>query len=125
MAPKIESRITFLYTNDLQATSNFYENILGFQLALDQGLCHIYQVCVNGFLGFCAKNGVGSNNKEDIIFTLVTPDVDAWYEHLKRCDVVVEKKPQYNPKFQIYHTFFRDPNGYLIEIQRFEDPAWK
>jgi hypothetical protein len=24
----------------------------------------------------------------------------------------------------IYHCFLRDPNGYLIEIQRFLDPAW-
>ena len=124
MHPKIESQITFLYTDDLQATTEFYENILGFQLVLDQGPCRIYQVCLNGYLGFCENNGVGANNKKDIIFTLVTPDVDAWYERLKRFDVVFEKEPQYNPRFQIYHTFFRDPNGYLIEIQRFEDPTW-
>ena len=124
MALKIDSQITFLYTNDLLATSEFYEDCLGLKLALDQGLCRIYQVCINGFLGFCANKEAGSNNKKDIIFTLVTPDVDAWYEHLKRCGVEIEKEPQYNPKFQIYHTFFRDPNGYLIEIQRFEDPAW-
>ena len=24
----------------------------------------------------------------------------------------------------IYHCFLRDPNGYLIEIQRFLNPAW-
>jgi len=25
---------------------------------------------------------------------------------------------------RIYHCFLRDPNGYLLEIQRFLDPAW-
>ena len=24
----------------------------------------------------------------------------------------------------IYHFFLRDPDGYLIEVQRFLDPAW-
>ncbi|OQY24133.1 MAG: hypothetical protein DRJ03_06405 [Chloroflexi bacterium] len=30
-----------------------------------------------------------------------------------------------NPRYNIYHCFLRDPNGYLIEIQRFLDSAWK
>jgi hypothetical protein len=34
------------------------------------------------------------------------------------------KPPTYNERYQIYHLFARDPNGYLIEIQRFEDPRW-
>ena len=25
---------------------------------------------------------------------------------------------------KIYHFFFRDPNGYMLEIQRFENPNW-
>ncbi len=29
-----------------------------------------------------------------------------------------------NPEYRIYHCFLRDPDGYQIEIQRFDDPAW-
>ena len=39
--------------------------------------------------------------------------------------VPIEKGPVFNPDFQIYQMFLRDPNGYLIEIQRFEDPRWQ
>jgi len=30
----------------------------------------------------------------------------------------------YTPDLAGTARFFRDPNGYLIEIQRFEDPRW-
>ena len=32
--------------------------------------------------------------------------------------------PALNPEYGIYHCFLRDPNGYLVEIQRFLDPSW-
>ena len=59
-----------------------------------------------------------------IILTLVSQEVDAWYDYLSQKGIAFETPPQFNPKFNIYHCFLRDPNGYLIEIQRFEDPAW-
>ena len=37
---------------------------------------------------------------------------------------MIEKPPTHNPEFAIYHFFFRDPSGYLLEIQRFDDPRW-
>jgi catechol 2,3-dioxygenase-like lactoylglutathione lyase family enzyme len=47
--------------------------------------------------------------------------VDGWYEHLSARGVAFEKPPQINPQYRIYHCFLRDPDGYLIEIQRFLD----
>jgi catechol 2,3-dioxygenase-like lactoylglutathione lyase family enzyme len=35
------------------------------------------------------------------------------------------RHPAFNADFRIYHCFFPDPNGYLLEIQRFDDPAWR
>jgi catechol 2,3-dioxygenase-like lactoylglutathione lyase family enzyme len=95
--PPIEKQITFLYTNDLTTSAQFYEDKLGLELWLDQGSCRIYSV----------------------IFTLVTQQVDEWYEYLKKLGVEFEKPPTFNEKYKIYHCFLHDPNGYLIEIQRF------
>ena len=55
---------------------------------------------------------------------LVTREVDEWYQKLRDRNVKFEKEPAYNPEYNIYHCFLRDPNGYLVEIQRFCDPAW-
>jgi catechol 2,3-dioxygenase-like lactoylglutathione lyase family enzyme len=60
-----------------------------------------------------------------VILTIVTKEVDRWYDYLVDRGVVFEKEPVFNPEYNIYHCTFRDPNGYLIEIQRFEDPGWE
>jgi catechol 2,3-dioxygenase-like lactoylglutathione lyase family enzyme len=59
-----------------------------------------------------------------VILTLVTDDVDGWHARLAAKGVTFEKEPAANPEYGIYHCFFRDPNGYLLEIQRFDDPNW-
>ena len=121
--PHIAQQITFLYTQDLEKSAFFYEQIMGFSMVLDQGTCRIYRTTTDGFLGFCQREGV-LPPKDDVIFTLVSPDVDAWYEYLCAKGVEFEKPPQENHQYKIYHCFLRDPNGYLIEIQRFLDPRW-
>lgn len=123
MHPKIESQITFLYTNNLEVTGEFYEDKMGFPLVLDQGPCRIYEVTQNSYVAFCQKK-CKSVDISSVIFTIVTPDVDGWYEHLHMKGVDFEEPPQMNQKFKIYHAFLRDPNGYLIEIQKFDDPSW-
>jgi len=121
--PPIDQQITFLYTRDLEATARFYEGILGLPLALDQRDCRVYRVSRGGYVGFCRRSSA-PEQPSGIILTLVTPDVDGWYRHLADLGVAFEKPPALNPKYDIYHCFLRDPNGYLIEIQRFLDPAW-
>jgi hypothetical protein len=39
--------------------------------------------------------------------------------------VEIETSPRHNPQYQIYQMFLRDPNGYRVEVQRFEDPRWQ
>ena len=34
------------------------------------------------------------------------------------------RPPAHNPRFGIYHLFLRDPDGHLVEIQRFDDADW-
>ncbi len=123
MTGKIDAHIVFLATRDLPATATFYEKTLGLALALDQGKCRIYQVAENAYLGFCTKPEV--HTTDNVIVTLVTRDVDGWYQRLQNLGATFEKQPSFNPDYQIYHCFLRDPNGYLIEIQRFEDPRWR
>lgn len=119
---RFESVVTFCYTADLQASARFYAEDLKLPLALDQGTCRIYRVASGGFLGVCQREE--GPDPTGVILTLVTEDVDTWFEHLKARGVPVEKPPTLNEKYDIYHCFLRDPNGYLVEIQRFNDPDW-
>jgi catechol 2,3-dioxygenase-like lactoylglutathione lyase family enzyme len=117
-----ESHITFLNTEDLEATTRFYEEVLGLTLVLDQGGCRIFQVAAEAYVGFCKRETVGPT--QGVILTLVTDEVDEWSERLSRRGVSLETQPRHNPEYNIYHCFLRDPNGYLVEIQRFDDPDW-
>ncbi|NDJ60877.1 MAG: VOC family protein [Chloroflexi bacterium] len=118
--PSIDQHVTFLYTRDLETTARFYAETLGLPLALDQGTCRIYRVSSAGYLGVCQRDG--DPPTDGLIITLVSADVDGWYAYLQAQGVAFEQPPQLNPKYDIYHCFLRDPNGYLIEIQRFNQP---
>ncbi len=120
----ITEQITFLYTRDLKTTAHFYEQIMRLPLVLDQGGCRIYRVIGDAYVGFCERKEA-PEQPQGILFTLVTPDVDGWAEHLRSHGVPFEKAPAFNPTYNIYHCFVRDPNGYVIEIQRFLDEDWK
>lgn len=122
--PSVEQQITFLFTHDLEATARFYEDILGLPLALDQGDCRIYRTAGSAYLGFCQR-APQTPQAAGILLTLVTAQVDEWYHSLCARGVVFDKPPALNPRYNIYHCFLRDPNGYVIEIQRFLDPRWK
>lgn len=120
----IEQAITFLYTANLDRTAAFYESIIGLTLWRDQGTCRIYRVSSDGLLGFCQRDvpeSAAGPGEDRVIFTIVTSDVDGWYERLRQRGVTFSAPPRENPTYRIYHCFLRDPNGYLIEIQRFLD----
>jgi catechol 2,3-dioxygenase-like lactoylglutathione lyase family enzyme len=121
--PTIKEQITFIYVAELETSRKFYEEILGFELVVDQGSCRIVRSAEGGYLGYCEKGG-GEVQHSDLIITLVSDDVDQWYTFLVEQKVDILEPPRVNPDYQIYHFFFHDPDGYKIEIQRFLDPSW-
>ncbi|MBF0276462.1 MAG: VOC family protein [SAR324 cluster bacterium] len=123
MQNKLDSQITFLGCSNLSENHEFYTKIMGFPLILDQGKCRIYRSVGQSYLGFCQREG--EVLAQGVILTLLTQDVDGYYQLIQERGGSFEKSPSFNPAFQIYHCFLRDPNNYLIEIQRFEDPRWQ
>lgn len=126
MSYPFDQFVTFIYTHDLDDSAEFYGELLGLPLVLDQGPCRIFRVSANAFLGICTKTDAADAPPQPagVILTLVSDDVDGWYNTLSARGVPIEKSPQLNPTFNIYHLFIRDPNGYLVEIQTFRDPTW-
>ena len=113
-----EGMIVFLGTDNLENTHSFYHDTLGLPLYKDQGLCRIYDVPGGGKIGFCEHMDISKSGKSPII-TLLIDDVDGVYKRLSEKGVKIEKEPGVNPKFNIYHFFAKDPNGYYVEIQKF------
>lgn len=116
-----EQTVTFLPTRSLDAATHFYRNILGLPLVRDQGVCRIFKSSPNGYLGFCTHLQAPPI-PEGLILTLVCNDVDTWHAKLVAAGVTITRPPAHNPKYAIYHFFFEDPDGYTLEIQRFDTP---
>ena len=120
----IDAQITFLYTDSLEKSAHFCEVILGLSLAMDQGACRIYHLAGRrAYLGYCRRDEA-PDRAADMIFTLVTPDVDGWHERITAQGWTCEAAPRYHERYPIYHFFLRDPNGWLFEVQRFVDDDW-
>ena len=117
-----DAQITFLPSSDLERSRTFYEEVLGLELVTDQGTCHIYRVTNEAFLGVCVKDV--PYQTDGVIVTLVTQDVDGWCERVTAAGGMIDRGPDHSERFGIYHAFLRDPDGNLLEIQRFDDPGW-
>lgn len=118
-----KSGIFFLKTHDLEKTTYFYTQIMGFECVLEQTACRIFRICPNCHIGFCLTEG--STGNEEVILTIEMQDIDRFCNYLEAQGISIEVKPRLNERYKIYQMFLRDPNGYCLEIQRFLDPAWE
>lgn len=117
-APDVDAQITFLFVEDLERSAAFYGETLGLELARDQGACRIYRTTGAAYLGLCDHRPAAPGA---VIVTLVADDVDGWADRLAGAGLAVDG-PRASEAFGIYHCFVTDPDGHMVEIQRFDQP---
>lgn len=120
MRPPIDQNVVFTYTDNLPETSSFFSDIMELELVLDQGSCHIYRLSKQCFLGICNLPD-RPREQAGVTITIVSGDVDGWYEFLTAKGVEYTRKPAYSHEFDVYSSLFISPHGYRIEIQQFGD----
>lgn len=111
--------ITFFYYRDLARAMTFYEDVLGFNLVIDQGWSKIYQAAGAGHIGLVDENR-GSHRSADtkpVQFAIRVPDVDAWHAWISTQNVEALTTPRTNGPLGIRAFVFNDPEGYQIEVQ--------
>ncbi len=117
--------ITFLRTNNLQITRLFYEKIMNFPVALEQSGCVIFRIGNFGYWGFCETEEeiIGP---EKVCLTVVVEEreeVEEWHKYLMENNVKLKRVPQISSLYKIYNSFYFDPNGYVLEIQAFDQDS--
>lgn len=128
--PAIAQSITFTYADPAEESWRFYEEVLGLRLVLDQGRCRIYEASAGGrgLLGVCRARAPRSEPNPravgGVVLTFVTEDVEGFHKALVERGVTVEQPPGYSNEYRVTSFFFRDPAGYLLEVQRFEHDGW-
>ena len=119
--PPVLQTVTWVYTEDLHGTCRFYAKMLGLELVKDEGAARIYRGSTDGCIGVCEAIGGRVVEPRGTMITLVTDDVDGWYARLEAAGAKTHGPPEVVEQFGIYAFVAEDPNGYLIEFQRFLD----
>jgi catechol 2,3-dioxygenase-like lactoylglutathione lyase family enzyme len=114
--------ITFFYYDDLAGVTAFYEQVLGLELVLDQGLARIYRIGAHSYFGIVDghRGHLRHQPASAVLLTMVVADVAAWHRRLSTASVPGLTEIRLGTYCE--HFFFNDPHGYPIEIQRFRNP---
>ena len=120
-----EGQITFIYSREPEAAHRFYREVLRLPLIVEQdGGCSIYRTAPGAYLGVCREREGRESNQKGLVVCFVCDDVDGVYRMLVDAGVDVVQPPSHSAAFGVYSCFFRDPDGHLLEVQRFDDPHW-
>ena len=115
----INGQIAWVYCEELNETCRFYEDILGLSLWRDAGSARIYNAGEGAMIGVCRAFDGREVQPAGGMITLLTDDVDGWYDRLNKRGARLRNAPEKMEKFGIYSFFCEDPNGYVIEVQTF------
>ncbi len=125
MRPSIVANNAFYYYADVDAAWKFYADVLGLDTVADYGFAKIMQVASTSFLTLVdAERGMHSADEpKTATLALVTDEVEGWYAYLR--DAGVPMRSEFRPSSGRPHVGFVaiDPEGYLLEFERFEPHA--
>lgn len=110
--------LPFYGTEDLDSTTSFYRDVMGFEVVKDQGICMVFKMCSGAYVGFCTHMEKVQNPKS-VMISVLTDDVDGVSAHLDKCGFKAWKAPGLYETYNIYQAFHTDPNGYTVEIMKF------
>ena len=114
-----ELAITFLYYRDLAQAMRFYEEVMGFELAIDQGWSKIYRIAEGAHLGL-VDEARGMNKwraEKPVQICIRVPDVAAWHAYAEAREVPALSELFQNDQLGIRAFVLEDPEGYQIEVQ--------
>jgi lactoylglutathione lyase len=111
--------ITFFYYRDLVRAVTFYEQVLGFQLAIDQGWSKIFRVTGAAHVGLVdeTRGMHRASDPKPVQICIRVPDVDAWHAWVETQNVTGLTKAKSSAALRIRAFVFEDPEGYQIEVQ--------
>ena len=118
------SGVTFLPCTDIEQTHRFYHECLGLKLEMSTngGLARVYDTGCGywGFVQYGDGRAIPSGEK-GVCLSLNCCDkgeVDRLFRLVSARGAEVAAPPQMHGTFPVYSAFFRDPDGYRVELQR-------
>jgi predicted enzyme related to lactoylglutathione lyase len=119
MNNEIKGVITWLYYRNLPRAQKFYEDIMGFQMEVDQDWSKIYKIRDGAYVGLVdgAHGYHKANNIKPVILCLNVKDANKWHKKLQDNGLEIEEQPRESKRLKVKVFMFKDVEGYTIEIQ--------
>ncbi len=119
MRDDVKGVITWLYYRDLHVAMEFYENVMGFEMEVDQGWSKILKIRDGAYVGLVdGEHGYHrASDTKPVILCINVRDADAWHRMLLEKGLGLEAHPKESERLKIKVFMFKDPEGYTIEIQ--------
>jgi predicted enzyme related to lactoylglutathione lyase len=118
--PPIKENTLMFYYKDLAVVTPFYEKTLGLTKTYDQDWVKIFQLTPSSSIGLVQEGEASFHRAQKdnaVMLSIVTEDVDAWYQRIKQTPGIVFLKDIYNNENVPIRAFLvEDPGGYSIEF---------
>ena len=118
-----KSTVVWFYYKDMDGIQRFYEDVMGFDMIVDQGWTKIYRIGPTGYFGLVDETrGMHSyTEQKGVTMSFLTANIDDWFDYLNgrddvemRHDAVVEEE-----RYRAFVAY--DPEGYYLEWDVFND----
>lgn len=115
----VEKAITFFYYVDLPRALDFYTEVMGFPLEIDQGWSKILRIAEHAYVGLVdeTRGMHRANPIKPVQLCIRVPDVDAWHRYLSSQNAIGLTEPKDSVSLGIRAFVLEDPEGYQIEVQ--------
>ena len=113
-----KATVVWFYYKDMAGIQKFYEEVLGFDLIVDQGWAKIYPISPSGYFGLVDEQRGMHNFTEEKAVTMSfwTDRLDDWYAYTSTNEAIKmrsEKIEEENPRYRAFVSY--DPEGYYLE----------
>lgn len=122
----VQGNIIWLYYEKLAPAQQFYEEILGFNLVIDQGFAKIHASSKSGFIGLVdgAQGLHPFTDEKAVTIAFFTNDVRHWLTHFKKQNIRL-RSDSITVESEAVETFVAyDVGGYFLEFDQFLDHEW-
>jgi catechol 2,3-dioxygenase-like lactoylglutathione lyase family enzyme len=117
----VQGNVIWLYYKDLKQAQEFYENVFGSQLLVDQGFAKVYSSSSSGFIGLVdeAKGLHRFSKEKSVNIGFFTRELDEWYEYLLQKGLKMRGPLEEGVKGLVRAFVTYDPAGYYLEFDQF------
>ncbi|MGI9203093.1 MAG: VOC family protein, partial [Woeseiaceae bacterium] len=116
--PSLTSQVTMFYYKDIEPAAYFYGELLGLEKTFDLTWVKFYKTGPASTVGLVTEGDGGWHKVQDtnaVMLSLVTEEVDAWYERLRdKEDLTILK--EIGDGGPVRSFLLEDPGGYTVEF---------